>query len=480
MAIKSGVYETADWVTFGLKTDPFPARVVEPGAQSVFTQQEVFSLCDVVKPLQVFTGVVGVGKTTHAKQLAKHFLKNKRRPTQIITASKTIKASGLLKMICCRFNIELPPGDAVDSVKIDSIRRMVLKRKEAIALIVDDAQNLSQDALSALIRLTALQQEPLKLQVVLFGMPILLDRTRKAWGEAGVKNDFGQGLIRSWGSSQTEAYIISRLQESGVVSSRKICRKACQKIHQLSGGVPMQINRRANMMLDQLIKGHSKRPPAAAAVMNGRLLWMGALLSAITACYFSYEAMTAPTPWEVEQPVNFVAYETEAELTPVSMESTLLQEAMVASDTAITEEFEVDEVSAVSPSIGDDLVVAPEADIDALLSEVSIEAETQEQPDSPQATAVESEWIDQDGYTIQVMATTDEAEANRVSAKYDGSHVVHASRQNTEKYLVVVGQFGSISEANASVATMEAPNGAPWVRNLSKIREDVAQLEAPQ
>lgn len=106
MSVKTGVYgANVDWVDLGLKVDPFPARPADPSSQAIFAQQEVFSLCDSLQSLHVFTGIAGVGKTTHAKQLAKHFLKNKRRPTQIITASKTIKASGLLKMICCRFNI---------------------------------------------------------------------------------------------------------------------------------------------------------------------------------------------------------------------------------------------------------------------------------------------------------------------------------------------------------------------------------------
>ena len=151
---------SVSWSDFGLKTNPFPGRQTDATAPEGFTQKEVFALCDQAGSLQVFTGITGVGKTIHAKLLAKHFLKNKRRPTQLITASKTIKASGLLKMICCRFNIELPPGDAVDALKIDTVRRMIQKRKESIALIIDDAQNLSQESLAAVVRLASLQQDP--------------------------------------------------------------------------------------------------------------------------------------------------------------------------------------------------------------------------------------------------------------------------------------------------------------------------------
>lgn len=469
MAIKSSVYgATEGWVELGLKSDPFPARAVDTGSQSVFTQQEVFSMCESIKALQVFTGVVGVGKTTHAKQLAKHFLKNKRRPTQIITASKTIKASGLLKMICCRFNIELPPGDLVESVKIDSIRRMVLKRKEGVALIIDDAQNLSTDALNAVIRLTALQQEPLKLQVVLFGMPILLDRVRKSWDELGIKSEFGQGLIRSWGAAQTEAYIQSRLHESGFQASRKVCRKACQKIHQLSGGVPMQINRRANMMLDQLIKGHSKKQPAVA--INGNLLWMGALLSAMTAGYFSYQAVTEKPQWQVDE-ASLIAYDEDVPVAELAMEDMLLAEALVdVSDVEISafEDNTIDEldISEVSEAFVVEENSAPDMDENMMTSAVS---------------TTEQDWLSEDGYTIQIVATPDRAEAERISSKVDASHVVHVARQNQEKYLVVVGQFEGFSEAKEGADNMTTSDGSqPWIRKLSAVREDVAKLDALQ
>lgn len=497
MSVKTGVYgANVDWVDLGLKVDPFPARPADPSSQAIFAQQEVFSLCDSLQSLHVFTGIAGVGKTTHAKQLAKHFLKNKRRPTQIITASKTIKASGLLKMICCRFNIELPPGDLVDSVKIDSMRRMILKRKEAVALIIDDAQNLSQDALGAIVRLTALQQAPLKLQVVLFGMPILLDRVRKTWNENAVQGDFSQGMIRSWGHSQTEAYIISRLQESGIATSRKICKKVCQKIHQLSGGVPMQINRRASMMLDQLIKGHTAQTQAAPVKAN--YLWVGALFAATTAAYFSYQAvlkqpqdtlwaegagsgqLAMDTPKEAALPAEAAlpeAYDmmleeilTQDPLIPDLQDETVLVAGQIMAE---AEEEASPEVQAVDDSLeqmlsvsGGDVALnaisvdlAPTEEPIIALSQETLEASETVSASEDQLAAVEvrkevgtvetatvsqtvEEWLAvNSGYTVQVMATTDEAEANRVARRYDAARVIHAARQNKEKYLVVVGEF---------------------------------------
>ena len=107
------------------------------------------------------------------------------------------------------------------------------------------------------------------------------------------------------GPDQTEAYIVSRLQESGILSARKVSKKACQKIHQLSGGVPMQINRRANMMLDQLIKGQVVSK-ASILPKNGSVLWVAALFTSLTAGYLSLQALSEPEPthqWVAQESV---------------------------------------------------------------------------------------------------------------------------------------------------------------------------------
>lgn len=476
--MRMGAYGAGlNWSDAGLTANPFPAVSSDITAQSVFIQQDVFALCEQAKPLHVFTGITGVGKTVHAKQLAKYFLKNKRRPTQLITASKTIKASGLLKMICCRFNIELPAGDLVDNVKVDSIRRMILKRKEPIALIIDDAHNLSQEALSVIIRLTAMQQAPLKLHLILFGMPVLLDRVRKQWNALGVKEDFGQGMIRSWSSDQTKAYIASRLQDSGLVSARNICEQTCRKIHQLSGGVPMQINRRANMMLDQLIKGQIKSSKSNA--LQGSVLWVTALLSASTAVYFCYQAYYTVPSSQAEPLWKAPEYQTIAQAEMVSAEEeddmseslvfAGLEEAML-----ITEQEE--------KSLDPEMLAAIESGVDSV-EPVMMEQADEEAFDIEPVASVSKEvtvpeWLNEpEGYTVQVLATPDEAEANRVAGGFEHAHVLHAARQNKPTFVVLVGEFDNLTDAKSEVNKISEERGAqPWVRRYSQLRDDVNAL----
>jgi type II secretory pathway predicted ATPase ExeA len=470
MQMMVGSYSAGlNWSEAGLKTNPFPSLSSDFSSPSVFIQQDVFALCEQAKPLHIFSGITGVGKTMHAKQLAKHFLKNKRRPTQLITASKTIKASGLLKMICCRFNIELPAGDLIDNIKIDSIRRMVLKRKEPIALIIDDAHNLSPDALNAVVRLTAMQQSPLKLHLILFGMPVLLDRVRKQWSVLGMKEDFGQGMIRPWSSEQTSAYIASRLQDSGLVSTSNICKKTCQKIHQLSGGVPMQINRRANMMLDQLIKGQIK-PAADSVLQQGSFLWMTALLSASTAVYFCYQAYNTPTDplwmapeYQIAQ-ADILSAEMSDEM-PEELVLSGLEEAML-----VVHDREDESLQAVNFEALDQVKEPVKSE---LISEPPIAT------DFVSVEQVPSWLSNQEGYTVQVLATPDEAEAAKIAKGYEHSHVLHAARQNKSTYIVLVGEYKTFSEAKEEVSQLsETHEGLqPWIRRFSQLREDVEHLK---
>lgn len=482
--MRMGAYGAGlNWSDAGLNANPFPAVCSDVASQSVFIQQDVFALCEQAKPLHVFTGITGVGKTVHAKQLAKHFLKNKRRPTQLITASKTIKAAGLLKMICCRFNIELPAGDLVDNIKVDSIRRMILKRKEPIALIIDDAHNLSQEALGVVARLTALQQQPIKLHLILFGMPVLLDRVRKQWNELGVKEDFGQGMIRSWSSDQTSAYIASRLQDSGLVSSRKICKKTCQKIHQLSGGVPMQINRRANMMLDQLIKGQIK--PSQSHALQGSFLWVTALLSASTAVYFCYQAYNTPTDplWiapeyqVVAQADNPIVIDAGDEISENLVLSGLEQAMLITEAEAEAEAEDAMRDNTLSSEFFDSI----EADAGEMVASESVAIESDDMAVETVSSQEEvPTWLqDDEGYTVQVLATTDELEANRVAGAYEHSHVLHAARQNKSTYVVLVGEFDSFADAKSEVKNLtETHDGIqPWVRRYSQLRDDVEHLK---
>ena len=90
-------------------------------------------------------------------------------------------------------------------------------------------------------------------------------------------------------------------------------------------------------------------------------------------------------------------------------------------------------------------------------------------------------WLENNtGFTVQVMATTDEQEAFRVAGRYGESRVVHAARQNKEKYLVVVGEFETLSSAKEHALALEneQDGSLTWVRSIKQIQSDVDSLKA--
>ncbi|UTC24545.1 AAA family ATPase [Candidatus Comchoanobacter bicostacola] len=472
-----------DWSQLGLTSSPFSGRSSESNYLKEFSQSDVFAIAEKIDPVQIFVGVSGVGKTVHAKLLAKHLIKEKRRPTQLITASKTIKSMGLMKMVCCRFNIEMPPVDMPDFQKIEQIRRAVQKRKEPLALIIDDAQNLSYDTMSALLRLSVFQQKPVKMQVVMLGMPLSLDRVRKVWQELEVADQFVQGTIRPWDESKTEGYIISKLRDSGLQGSRQVCRKVCKQIQQLSGGIPMQVNRRSNMMLGQLIQGHKR---GLNNQVKGNLLWGGALLSAVTVGVFCYKASLAPTAqssWDESSIAAQMELSTQLVVGDVQDEETLMAALEVSEVVAVDEsgeevfnlfdtsgETEL-ESSAVETSVdGSVLEDVGVVEVASLESDVSVFEETLVQSSD--------EWVGDSGFTVQVMATSEEKEALIEAERYDNSHVAHVMRNDQPTYVVLVGQFDTIEGARDEVQTISNRDERikPWVRTNAQVLSDINQL----
>ena len=97
-------------------------------------------------------------------------------------------------------------------------------------------------------------------------------------------------------------------------------------------------------------------------------------------------------------------------------------------------------------------------------------------------TVVESEtaWLaDENGYTVQVMATSAEQEALAAAEHYERSHVQYLSREGKPTFVVLVGEFENIESARDEVVKLSESNEKlqPWVRSYGQIRNDIAGLD---
>lgn len=236
----------------------------------------------------------------------------------------------------------------------------------------------------------------------------------------------------------------------------------------------MQINRRANMMLDQLIKGQIK--PVSSAAIQGSFLWATALLSATTAIYFCYQAYHTPAdPLWAAQEYQMVAQADEimVEATPEHDDITEnlvfadLDEAMLVND----QQEEATGTKALDP------VIFETVETEALEEIGTVETVESKAVDSFETVP---DWLEEhEGFTVQVLATPDESEANRTATQYSQAHVLHAARQNKPTYIVLVGEFDSFSNAKEAVSKLSEEHAGvqPWVRRYSQLRDDVAHLK---
>lgn len=203
----------------------------------------------------VITGDVGAGKTT----VIRRYLKSAGEDLTIGVITHTSKFSGrLLNWVAMTFEI------AVDDCHNDEVKlyeRFVsflldqyAKGKRAV-LIIDEAQNLTAEALEELRMLSNVNNEKDQLlQIVLVGQPELLETLKRHELRQFAQRISVHCNLDPLVPGETAAYIRHRL---GVVGGRPEIFDdiACASVHFFTGGVPRLIN----LLCDQaLVYGFSE------------------------------------------------------------------------------------------------------------------------------------------------------------------------------------------------------------------------------
>lgn len=231
---------------FGLSEMPFH---VTPDPKFLFlTQKHQEALDHLIygirerKGFIVLTGEVGCGKTTLCRKLLEELYSDDFDTALIINTQ--ITAEQLPQLIIQELGLE----DTVDPKKdpIGQLNVALLKRIEQgknIVLIIDEAQNLSFEALEQLRLLSNLETDNQKLlQIILMGQPELKDklnenRLRQLKQRILVYYDL-KPLLKK----ETLQYIQYRLALSGSKGRPAFTQYALKKIHKGSKGTPRLIN----------------------------------------------------------------------------------------------------------------------------------------------------------------------------------------------------------------------------------------------
>jgi MSHA biogenesis protein MshM len=120
----------------------------------------------------------------------------------------------------------------------------------SVVLILDEAQALPEDSLEALRLFTNLETETRKLlQVVLFAQPELDKRLAKTeFRQLRQRITFAYKL-RAMNAYEVQQYIHHRLQVAGYKGAELFSARICQKIAQVSQGIPRLVNILCHKML---------------------------------------------------------------------------------------------------------------------------------------------------------------------------------------------------------------------------------------
>src|SRR5210317_2239319 len=193
------------------------------------------------KGFAVITGEVGSGKTT----LINYLLYKLKLDINIgLITNTNIPASQFLKAICREFEIDVDVREKVDIMEI--FQDFLLERyaqNERVLLIIDEAQNISTEAMEEIRMLSNLEAEKSHLiQIILVGQPELRNKLQRNDLKQFAQRVSSHYHINGLNKVEVNNYIRYRLKV-GEANNPDIFKKdAIELIYQHSLGIPRIIN----------------------------------------------------------------------------------------------------------------------------------------------------------------------------------------------------------------------------------------------
>jgi len=258
---------------FGLKSEPFS---IAPDPRYLFmSERHREALAHLLYGLGggggfvLLTGEIGTGKTT----VCRLFLEQIPADCNVAYIfNPKLTVTELLQSVCDEFHIAVPQslrqaqadrGGATVKDYIDPLNEFLLAAHAAgrnSVLIIDEAQNLSAEVLEQLRLLTNLETRERKLlQIILIGQPELRGMLVRPELEQLAQRVIARYHLGALTPAETAQYVQHRLEVSGLNRPLPFERKALQRVHDLSRGVP----RRINLLCDRALLGAFANSQAA-------------------------------------------------------------------------------------------------------------------------------------------------------------------------------------------------------------------------
>ena len=188
------------------------------------------------------TGEVGTGKTTLSRLLLEQLPENTR---VALVLNPRISSVEMLETICEELKLDI--GAQRGSVKglVDALNAYLLDAYAQglrVVLIVDEAQELSTEALEQVRLLTNLETPTQKLlQVILLGQPELRDKLQQPELRQLAQRITARYHLTPLDRGETEAYVRHRVAVAGAARS-PFSRLGLRALYQRSGGIPRLVN----------------------------------------------------------------------------------------------------------------------------------------------------------------------------------------------------------------------------------------------
>ena len=229
---------------YGLKEKPFQITpnpkylYLSPVHEKAMTYLE-YGLTESVGFI-LFTGEVGAGKTTMVRYIIDQFETEKEIG---VIFNTNVTADELLCLILQSFKLEPETGNITKN--LDIFQEFLIDRcteNKQVLLIVDEAQNLSDEALEQVRMLSNLQSDDKNfIQIMLVGQPELKDRLKQqdhiSFAQRIAVNFFLSGLT----NEETRSYIAYRLEKAGGRPDI-FNHQVVDLIYKVSRGIPRSIN----------------------------------------------------------------------------------------------------------------------------------------------------------------------------------------------------------------------------------------------
>jgi general secretion pathway protein A len=188
------------------------------------------------------TGEVGTGKTTLSRLLLEQLPENTR---VALLLNPRLGPIELLETVCEELRIDIAGARGSGKALADALNAYLLQAYAdglRVVLVVDEAQNLSADALEQVRLLTNLETDTQKLlQIVLIGQPELRDALAKPELRQLAQRITARFHLTPLSAEETGAYLRHRFRVAGG-RHFPLTSAAVQRVHKHANGIPRLVN----------------------------------------------------------------------------------------------------------------------------------------------------------------------------------------------------------------------------------------------